>query len=159
MLAITAFYEWLLTQLLAELDVDRCCATWPTPKQWAARAREALGQTALADVAEKEILAKACTPARLREQLLLLRRVWSEVKERLRAQLIPLATLRRMLETAGAPVEPEDIGISRERLQRSFWQAFFIRRRFTVLDLAVMTGLLPDSLDRLFGADGPWGSA
>jgi len=56
----------------------------------------------------------------------------------------------------GAPTEPEQIGISRERLRRTCWQAFFIRRRFTVLDLAARTGLLKPCLDRIFGPHGVW---
>ena len=61
-----------------------------------------------------------------------------------------------MLAAAGAPVEPEQIGISRARLRDSFWPAFHIRRRFTVLDFAVRTGRLDDGLATLFGPDGAW---
>jgi glycerol-1-phosphate dehydrogenase [NAD(P)+] len=69
----------------------------------------------------------------------------------LREQLIPLAELRQMLQTAGAPTEPEQIGISRARLRDSFWQAYCIRRRFTVLDVAVRASLLDTCLDEIFG--------
>jgi glycerol-1-phosphate dehydrogenase [NAD(P)+] len=61
-----------------------------------------------------------------------------------------------MLRAAGAPVEPEEIGISRARLRESIRQAFFLRRRFTVLDLAVRSGLLEPALSELFGPGGPW---
>ena len=56
----------------------------------------------------------------------------------------------------GAPTEPEQIGISRARLRESFLQAYYVRRRFTVLDLAVRIGLLESSLDSLFGPKGVW---
>ena len=59
-----------------------------------------------------------------------------------------------MLQDAGAPTEPEQIGITRARLRQSYWQAFCIRRRFTVLDLAVRTGLLDTCLDEIFGPAG-----
>jgi glycerol-1-phosphate dehydrogenase [NAD(P)+] len=78
------------------------------------------------------------------------------LRNRLREQLIPFGQLTSMLEAAGAAIEPEQIGISRERLRDSFWEAFFIRRRFTVLDLAVRTGLLNSSLGSLFGPNGVW---
>jgi glycerol-1-phosphate dehydrogenase [NAD(P)+] len=56
----------------------------------------------------------------------------------------------------GAPTEPEQIGISRDRLRASFVRAFHIRRRFTVLDVAVRTGTLDPLLHGLFGPHGAW---
>jgi glycerol-1-phosphate dehydrogenase [NAD(P)+] len=56
-----------------------------------------------------------------------------------------------MLAAAGAPTEPEQIGISRRRLRMSFRQAYLIRRRFTALDLAAEAGVLDRCLDELFG--------
>jgi glycerol-1-phosphate dehydrogenase [NAD(P)+] len=78
------------------------------------------------------------------------------LKERLRYQLLPFAELKGMLSDAGAPVEPEEIGITRQRLRESFWLAYFLRRRITVLDLAVRTNLLDKALDHLFGPRGQW---
>lgn len=63
-----------------------------------------------------------------------------------------------MLRAAGAAIEPEQIGISRDRLRANFLDAFCIRRRFTGLDLAVRTGLLNTCLDEIFGPDGVWGA-
>ena len=40
-------------------------------------------------------------------------------------------------------VEPEEIGISRERMAASVLKAQHIRRRFTVLDLVLRTRALP----------------
>ena len=78
------------------------------------------------------------------------------LKKSLAQQLIPLGELKAMLRAAGAPVEPEEIGISRERLRESFWQSYYLRRRFTALDLAARCGLLEPALEHLFGPDGPW---
>jgi len=61
-----------------------------------------------------------------------------------------------MLCAAGAPVEPEEIGIARARLRESFGQAYYLRRRFTVLDLAARCGLLGPALSDMFGPDGLW---
>jgi glycerol-1-phosphate dehydrogenase [NAD(P)+] len=47
-----------------------------------------------------------------------------------------------MLRAAGAPHLPEQIGISPSRLWDSHRLAYHLRRRYTVLDLAVQTGLL-----------------
>jgi glycerol-1-phosphate dehydrogenase [NAD(P)+] len=78
------------------------------------------------------------------------------LKERLYEQLLPFAELKKMLSDAGAPVEPEEIGIGRERLRESFWLAYFLRRRITVLDLAVRTNLLEKALEHIFGPSGRW---
>ena len=155
-LAVTALYERLLECPLDQLDVGRCCAAWPNQAGWAHRVRERFGEGDLATVASKETLAKAGDQESLRAQLSRLRGVWPQLRPQLREQLIPFTTLREMFHAAGAPTEPEQIGISRERLRNSFWQAFFIRRRFTVLDLAVRAGVLDECLDDIFGVDGIW---
>jgi glycerol-1-phosphate dehydrogenase [NAD(P)+] len=92
----------------------------------------------------------------LARQLETLRRVWPELRERLRQQLILWPQLKDMLRAAGAPVEPEEIGISRARLRESFGQAYFLRRRITALDLAARCGLLEPALNQLFGPEGRW---
>ena len=155
-LAMTALYERLLRHELETLDLDRCCAAWPDAEAWAARARDLLGDGELAKVAAQELQAKHASPEQFRVQLSLLKVGWPQLRERLQAQLLPLATLRQMLHEAGAPTEPEEIGITRVRLRKSYWQAFCIRRRFTALDLAVRTGLLDACLDEIFGPAGLW---
>lgn len=155
-LAVTALYEQLLAQPLDQLDVERCVAAWPDAETWVKRATELLGAGELSECATKELRAKHSSPAQLRAQLETLRSLWPALREKVRAQLLPLSTLRQMLHAAGAPTEPEQIGITRERLRRSYWQAFCIRRRFTMLDLAARTGLLDSCLDQIFGPDGLW---
>jgi glycerol-1-phosphate dehydrogenase [NAD(P)+] len=155
-LAVSALYEQLLAWPLERLDVDRCIANWPDENAWAKRAGELLGAGELSEGAIKELRAKYTAPAQLRVQLETLRTVWPELRERIRTQLLPLATLRQMLRDAGAPTAPEEIGITRERLRHSYWQAFCIRRRFTVLDLAARVGLLDDCVNRIFAPDGLW---
>jgi glycerol-1-phosphate dehydrogenase [NAD(P)+] len=136
--------------------VERCCAAWPDERAWAARARELLGDPALAEAVSKELAAKHVSPDQLRTQLNRLREIWPELCQSLKDQLIPLGKLQQMLRAAGAPTVPEDIGIARARLRRSYWQAFCIRRRFTALDLAVRIGVLDECLDQIFGPGGVW---
>jgi glycerol-1-phosphate dehydrogenase [NAD(P)+] len=155
-LAVAALYEQLLAQPLDQLNLERCVAAWPDEEAWVRRANELLGAGELAEGAAKELRAKYITPGKRREQLETLRRVWPELRERIRAQLLPFPTLRQMLRDAGAPTAPEEIGITRERLRASYWQAFCIRRRFTVLDLAARAGLLDECVDHIFAPDGVW---
>jgi glycerol-1-phosphate dehydrogenase [NAD(P)+] len=154
--ATTALYERLLAKEVGKLDVERLCAAWPDEESWVARTRALLGAGDVAEVGARELRAKYCTPAQLGEQLRALKAAWPKLRERLGVQLLPLATLRKMLQDAGAPTEPEQIGISRERLRRTYWQASCIRRRFTVLDLAIRTGLLDTCLDEIFSPAGLW---
>ena len=120
------------------------------------RARDLLGEGAMAVAAAREMRAKHCTAAQLGEQLRRFKAIWPELRERIHAQLLPLPALRRMLQDVGAPTEPEQIGITRQRLRQTYWQASCIRRRFMGLDLVVRAGWLDAFLDEIFGPSGVW---
>lgn len=148
--AVTALYESLLKMPLHELDADAAAAAWPDRETWLRRAEERFAEAELKAVALREIAAKHTSREEVKKQIISLKRQWPELREKLRAQLVPLAEVKRRLQAAGAPVEPEQIGISKARLRQSFVSAFFIRRRFTVLDLAMRCGVLESCLDELF---------
>lgn len=155
--AVTRLYEQLLARDFTSLDVEAQVARWasdPVNDEAAIRARFA--GTDFIETAVTETRAKGVTPAALRVQLRHLQDVWPETRARLRAQLLPAIDVKCRLEAVGAPSEPEQIGISRARLRETFVRAFYIRRRFTVLDVAVRTGILAALLDELFGPDGVW---
>ena len=158
-LAVSALYECLLALPLAELDLDECCARWPGQAAYEKQILELFGEGDARNVALVESRAKAVDAAQLRQQLEKLRQAWPRLSQRLREQLIPFDDLKAMLEAAGAPVEPEAIGISRERLRRTYCQGLFLRRRFTALDLAARTATLDGALDKLFAPGGRWGKA
>ena len=56
------------------------------------------------------------------------------------------------LAAAGAPTFSEEIGIDRDRLRRSYRQAYHIRRRFTILDVVSRAGLMEPALDDVFSS-------
>ncbi|MDR1280719.1 MAG: iron-containing alcohol dehydrogenase [Opitutaceae bacterium] len=164
-LAVTALYEWLLDNWNpARLDIDACCAAWPGSAEAAAAAAAETGappdarwwNNELAALARTELAAKWIPREALRAQLQRLSVVWPSLRVRLRAQLLSFAEIRQRLAKAGAPREPEQIGITRERLRMAFGQAQTIRRRFTVLDFSIRTGALAPALEHLFGAGGRW---
>jgi glycerol-1-phosphate dehydrogenase [NAD(P)+] len=74
---------------------------------------------------------------------------WS-LRDRIRQQLPPSMKLIAKLKAIGAPTEPEDIGISRQRLRDSYRLAYHVRRRFTILDVAVLSGVLDTCLAKIF---------
>jgi glycerol-1-phosphate dehydrogenase [NAD(P)+] len=149
-LAVTALYEQLLAMDFATLDIDRLCSQWPASGDQAAAAAElCFSSDALRAKAAEETRAKHVSREQLRSQLLTIQSAWPALKDRLQTQLIPSAQLKQMLAAAGAPTQPGQIGITPQRLKQSFRQAYHIRRRYTVLDLAVRTGVLDAALEQM----------
>ncbi len=153
-LAVTALYEELLHRPLDRIDVGRCVAQWPDATEAERYARTLFAGVDFIETAAVETKTKHVSRAELQTQLARLVAQWPELRARLRAQLVPYAELKRRLQLVGAPTAPEEIGLTRERLRTSFRRAYHIRRRFTVLDLAVRTGVLEDCLASLFSPDG-----
>lgn len=147
----TALYEQLLAEDIEHLDIDACVAAWPSLDEAKAYALELFKDSDFPTIGATETEAKYIDKEGLRRQLEMLRDKWPVIKERLTKQLIPLGEARNRLKAVGAPVEPEQIGISRERLRDSVIRAQHIRRRFTILDIAVRTRLLDTWLDNIFG--------
>jgi glycerol-1-phosphate dehydrogenase [NAD(P)+] len=155
-LASLALYEELLRQDLARLEIGNIVAAWPPAESLDTQIAHLFDDAALRHVALQESRAKHLTREQLQRQLDKLQQAWPDLREQLTRQLIPFDRAADMLRQAGCPTQPDEIGISRERLQRSYAQALRIRRRYTVLDLAERTGLLESSLRALFGPGGRW---
>lgn len=149
-LAISRLYEKLLQSPLENLDVEAFCRQWPEWSELETKIDQIFGKSDFRDTALKQSRDKYVTREELALQLENLRHIWPGLKERLKGQLVPSEEVRKKLTAVGAPVEPEEIGISRERMKDSFLRAWFIRSRFTVLDLAVRTGYLEQWLDELY---------
>lgn len=155
-LASLAFYEALLAIDIRNLDPDAIAGRWPTLDDEEARIDRLFGPGPLADKARGETRAKHPTREAVRRQLERLRDVWPTLAGALRRHLVARPAAAALLREAGCPVGPEEIGIDRARLRRSFEQAYYIRRRFTVLDLVRRLGLTDPFLGGLFGPGGPW---
>lgn len=153
-LASTALHEFLLGQGVEALDVDLAVASWPEFDRVEARILELFGPGALAEKAIEETRAKHPAPDELRDQLVSLRAVWPELRRRLAAHLIPFEDVRERLRAVGGPTGPEGVGISRDRLHVAFDQAYYIRRRFTILDVVRRCGLFDAAMHELFAAGG-----
>ncbi len=158
-IAIAALYERVLEVDLSNLDVDGACAAWPTRDAIEQAVRATHKTPGLDEAAETETLAKYVTAEDLMPRLELLRRLWPELRDRLHAQLLPAAELRRMLRAAGAPTSPGEIGLGAEEFRQTYTRAQMIRRRFTVLDLTLQAGILDRCVEELFGPGGFWDDA
>ena len=155
-LASLALYEDLLRRDFENLDVETAVRRWPSFESHAASILALFGAGGVAERALNESRAKYVSQAELRTQLTRLRDNWPGVREDLVAQLIPFPKVREMLREAGCPFDPAQIGISRERLRLAYRQCCYLRRRFTVLDLAQRTGVLEAALANVFGPEGPF---
>ncbi|MDO5092140.1 MAG: sn-glycerol-1-phosphate dehydrogenase [Propionibacteriaceae bacterium] len=156
--AIAALYERLLERDLTRLDIDQAVAAWPTREAMEAEVRRLHPDPKLVEETVVQALAKWLTPDELRSRLTLLTRVWPELARKLRDQLLPAAELQRMLRAVGAPAHPSDIGLGWRRFRDTYVRAQMIRKRYTVLDLALEANLLPELVDELFTPTGFWGS-
>ena len=148
-----ALYEELLDRDLTRVDAEAVAASWPSPDEIEDEVRRALPAGSIADRAVVESLAKHPTPAELHERLARLRARWPDLRQRLRAQLLPPAALREMLRAVGAPATAGEIGLAPEHLNASLRCARQIRRRYTVFDLAAETGLLGTCADAVTAAE------
>ena len=148
-LYISALYEQLLKHPVEQLDVAACCAQWKEWEQQEARAKKMFSDTDFLETTLAETRAKYLTKEELADQLETFKAKWHIIKTRLEKQLLPVDEVKRRLKMVGAPVEPEDIGISRERLRNSFLRALHIRSRFTILDVAVRIACLDLWLEQI----------
>jgi glycerol-1-phosphate dehydrogenase [NAD(P)+] len=149
-LASLAMYEALDQLHMDRVDVNAAVEAWPDAAANDAEIEELFSIDELRSKARQESAAKLLPRDALRAQLQKLTAGWPELRRRLAKQLLPRDELRDMLRDAGCPVDFREIGISNERLRRSYRQAYHLRRRFTVLDVARRTALMEGALDRIF---------
>jgi glycerol-1-phosphate dehydrogenase [NAD(P)+] len=77
---------------------------------------------------------------------------WTQLRAQLQPMLPGAAWVKRVLEQAGAAHRVADIGIDRERFLWAVHNSAQIRERFTSIDLAWATGILPDAAGEIVDA-------
>ena len=157
-LASTAALEFLLEHDLSKLDVEaKVAAWWPSFDAVKATFPSVFpGRPAHIMRAELEYAKKFPTKEALRAELSVIRDNWGELSAKIRSQLMPFSEVRDSLRKAGAPAEPEEIGVTRARFRETFAGVQYMRARYFGADLVDRLGLMPKLLDRLFGAGGVW---
>jgi glycerol-1-phosphate dehydrogenase [NAD(P)+] len=155
--AIAALYELLLERDLADLDIEALRDSWPTREEMERSVRAQHTIPELEDGAVEQTLAKYISADELVERLRLLQKVWPELREKVREQLMPAGEIKGMLEAAGCPTTPVEIGLGWEDFEKTYGRAQTIRKRYTVLDLALEAGLLDECVRELFAPEGFWG--
>ncbi|WAC40274.1 sn-glycerol-1-phosphate dehydrogenase [Pedobacter sp. SL55] len=155
-LAITALYDLVLKTDFDKLDIQKALKQWPTLDELTEQSLAIFKNTNFPEIGWQETSAKYITHQELEKQLQTLKNNWHNIKEKLAKQIVPFEKAKLQLAMVGAPTEPEHIGLTKATLKETFVRAQYIRRRFTVLDLAVRTGYLDQWLDQLFSKDGIW---
>lgn len=124
-------------------QIDAAVAAYPDFQRREAFIRATVPSGAVADEAVEASRAKHMDSAALRARLELIASRYDELRGRVLAQIIPFGEFRTMLEKAGCPVRPGQIGVARGNLVKGTFAAQMIRNRYTILDLLYETGRLP----------------
>ena len=156
-LVSTASLEFLIDYPLDKIDIDKAVAEWPEWEEMKERIYRLFeGKPAHLARALKETEGKYIGKEALRKQLERFVEVWPELKEKVRAQIYSFDTVHDYLKRVGAPYEPEQIGISRERLRDTFRRIPYMRSRYTNADLINRLGIQDELEQHLFGPGGHW---
>ena len=92
----------------------------------------------------------------MRVQLTRVRENWPAFKAKLQAQCYSFERMRALFAAAGAPTDPEQIGVSRAQLRGMVDFAQLLRWRINLLDLAKRAGIYDEWVARVFGKGGAW---
>ncbi len=155
--AIAAFYERVLERDLSNLDIEDLRDSWPAREEMESSVRTQHTSPDLERGAVEQTLAKYIGAGELAQRLELLGEVWPVLREKVREQLMPAEQLRGMLQAAGCPTGPVEIGLRWEDFGATYARARTIRKRYTILDLAFEAGILGECVDELFAPQGFWG--
>ncbi len=154
--AIAALYERVLQRDLSALDTEEICNAWPTREEVEQTVRAEHTAPGMDEAAVEQSLAKYIGADELAQRLELLRERWPELRERVAAQLMTAGQLRAMLQAAGCPTSPAEIGLSTPRFKATYSRSRMIRKRYTILDLATEASILDESVEELFAPGGFW---
>jgi len=155
-LTMCAVFDELFKLDLSALDVDACVAAWPSLEQEQARALEIFKDFPAPRLGYDEITKKYQGAEEVRAQLDKLKAEWPSFKARLQGQVYSYDKMKALLKAAGAPYEPEQIGVSRQQLRDMFPKVQLMRFRFNLLDLAKRGGFYDAIVDPLFSPGGPF---
>ena len=155
-LAVSAFFDALFTFDLSKLDVEKCVEAWPTLEQEQQRALEIFKDFPVPTLGYEEITKKWQPKEKVREQLTALKENWPDFKRRLQNEVMPFAQVKEMFGRAGAPTEPEQIGLTRADVRKMTDFVQLMRWRINILDLAKRACIYDELLDKVFGKGGVW---
>lgn len=154
-LSATATIQFLLGKDIPSIDIEPLVAAWPSWEEMEERIKTTFeGKPSHMERGFKETKGKYCTKEELRAQLENLQKAWPALKEQIAGKLIPFEEVRERLRLVGAPYEPEHIGVTRERLKKTFSYIPYMRSRVSCFDVVYRLGLMDELIDYVFGENG-----
>ena len=155
-LMMCAMFDQMYKSDFTQLDVDAAVAAWKSAEEVRHEAEELFAGEAFAELGVTEIMAKYDDKDEVRRQLNLVKANWPDLKDKLQAQCYTFDQMYRSLAIVGAPVKPEDVGISKAQMKSDVPFVRHIRRRYNMMDRGLRAGLLDSWLDGVFGEGGVW---
>lgn len=155
-LTMCAFFDEFFKMDLSTLDVDACVAAWPTLEQEQQRALDLFRDFPVPELGYTEITRKWNDAETVRVQLTRVKENWPAFKAKLQGQCYSFEKMRALFAAAGAPTDPEQIGVSRAQLRGMVDFAQLLRWRINLLDLAKRAGIYDELVARVFGKGGAW---
>ena len=67
--------------------------------------------------------------------------------------------MQRLFKIVGAPSDPSEIGVSRQKLREIVPYAQLMRARINLLDLAKRAEIYDYLVDKVFGPEGSWSTS
>lgn len=155
-LMMCAMFDQMFKSDFTKLDVDAAVAAWKSADQVRHEAEQLFAGEAFAELGVTEIMAKYDDTEEVRRQLNLAKANWSDLKAKLQQQCYTFDEMYRYLSIVGAPVKPEDVGISKQQMKADVPFVRHLRRRYNMMDLGLRAGLLDTWVDGVFGQGGVW---
>ena len=153
-LFMCAMFDEMYKTDFTQIDVEKCVNNWPTLDQVRLAAEKLFAGEPYAELGITEVTAKYGDKTEVRRQLELVKADWPELKRKLQEQCYTYDEMYRYLSIVGAPVKPEDVGISKSQMLADVPFVRHIRRRYNLLHLVLRAGVLDTWVDGIFGPSG-----
>ena len=149
-LTMCAVFDELFKLDLTQIDVEACVEAWPSLEQEQSRAREAFADSPTPELGFEMISQKYGDKEQVRKEMTRLKAEWPALKEKLQGQVYTFAKMQELFRMAGAPYEPEHIGVTYAQIKQMFPMVQLMRARYNVLDLAKRGGFYDALVEPLF---------
>lgn len=155
-LTMCAVLEEFVKYDLSSLDIDACVAAWPSLAEEQARSLEIFKDFPAPKLGYENITKKYTDADGVRRELTAVRDNWPALRERIAGQIWSFDKMKEAFRIAGAPYEPEHIGITREDIRAMFPIVQLMRWRYNVLDLAKRGRFYDPLVASVFAPGGAW---
>lgn len=155
-LTMCAVLEEFLKYDLSSLDIDACVAAWPSLAEEQSRSLEIFKDFPAPKLGFEQITQKYSDAEGVRRELTAVRDNWPALRERIARQIWSFDKMKEAFKIAGAPYEPEHIGITREDIRAMFPKVQLMRWRYNVLDLAKRGRFYDQLVASVFAPGGAW---